>query len=204
MKNELFVRVSLIILLALVFSNVTYAQTGASLYEQKCGRCHTAFEPTDYPAEDWSGIVRSMKAQSALSAQEMTDIIEYLEDAASEGGSKSSSEGPSWGGYLYTEYFQTQEKKKNFDIHYLAFYVSGWVNDKINYLGEFELEHGGTGGNNTFVEQAYIDYWVYPNIALKIGAILTPFNRFDEFHDPLTNLIITRPQLSRESGVITE
>jgi hypothetical protein len=40
-----------------------------------------------------------------------------------------------------------------------------------------------------------------PNLALKIGAMLTPFNRFDEFHDPLSNFLVTRPQISREIGV---
>ncbi len=31
--------------------------------------------------------------------------------------------------------------------------------------------------------------------------MLTPFNRFDDFHGPLENLLVTRPQMSREIGV---
>ena len=77
---------------------------------------------------------------------------------------------------MYTEYFRSPEKTKNFDLHYLAFAVSGSVMENVNYMGEFELEHGGKG-DNTFVEQAYIDWWFRPNVALKVGAMLTPFFR---------------------------
>ena len=184
-----------------IYINPVIAQQGALLYETKCGRCHIAFAPEDYSAEEWPGIVRSMKAQAALTPGDVEAITEYLVSASDRSQVVTSSTKPILGGYLYTEYFQTPEAAENFDIHYLAFYVSGWVNEKIFYFGEFELEHGGTGGSNTFVEQAYLDYWFTSNLALKIGAILTPYNRFDEFHDPLTNFIVTRPQLSREIGV---
>jgi hypothetical protein len=200
MRKMVTLAVLLLINVGFTSSSLLEAQVDESFYNQKCGRCHSAFSPSDYPAEDWPGIVRSMKAQAALSSEDMDEIIDYL---VSDKGSKTEStgSGPTLGGYLYTEYFRSPEKTSNFDIHYLAVYVSGWVNENINYLGEFELEHGGTGGDNTFVEQAYIDYWFRPNLALKIGAMLTPFNRFDEFHDPISNPVITRPQVSRDIGV---
>jgi len=176
------------------------ADQGREIYEQKCGRCHVLYEPASYSASDWPGIVRIMRAEAALTEQEMEEITAYLVRESGEGGGGLLSGGPVVGGYLYAEYFETPEEKKNYDIHYLAISLSGWANDRISYLGEFELEHGGRG-NDTFVEQAYIDYWMLPNVALKIGAFLTPFNRFDEFHDPLANYVITRPQVSRELGV---
>ena len=192
----------LFILAALSITNYQlFGQSANILYEKKCARCHAAYAADDYSAEEWPGIVRSMKSQAALTEQDINELIEYLQSESEGNIDKKGRERPVLGGYLYTEYFQTPEKVKNFDIHYLAFYVSGWANNKINYFGEFELEHGGTGGSNTFVEQAYIDYWVLPNVAVKIGAMLTPFNRFDEFHDPISNFIITRPQISREIGV---
>jgi len=140
-----------------------------------------------------------MKVQAGLTEQDVAVLTEYLVGASAEDAAPAA--GPQLGGYLYTEYFRTPEEAKNFDIHYLAIYVSGWVTESLYYFGEFELEHGGVGGDNTFVEQAYLDYWVHPNIAVKTGAILTPFNRFDEFHDPLSNFTVTRPQASREIGV---
>ena len=189
-------------LLVVFFGTVTvWGQNDKLFYEQKCGRCHVAFEPTDYASDEWPGIVKSMKAQASLTPQEITELTNYLIEKSQAKSDNARANRPVLGGYLYTEYFQSPEKIKNYDIHYLAMYVSGWANEKINYFAEFELEHGGTGGSNTFVEQAYLDYWFLPNLAIKIGAMLTPFNRFDEFHDPITNQIITRPQMSREIGV---
>jgi hypothetical protein len=190
-----------IFIMLLIVVTTIYGQTEKQLYEQKCGRCHVAFSPSDYSSEEWPGIVKSMKAQASLTSQEITELTSYLVEKSQKNNDKTNLNRPNIGGYLYTEYFQTPEKVKNYDIHYLAMYISGWANEKINYFAEFELEHGGTGGSNTFVEQAYIDYWFTPTIAIKIGAMLTPFNRFDEFHDPITNYIITRPQMSREIGV---
>ncbi|MBW7995919.1 MAG: porin [Candidatus Glassbacteria bacterium] len=177
-----------------------YGQGSGGLYEQKCGRCHDLFEANEYSAEEWPGQVRAMRVQSALIPDQYEEIVNYLVNAARE--EESSYIGKvNWGGYLYTEYFHTEDKAKNFDLHYLNFTLSGWASEKINFIGEFELEHGGTGGSNTFVEEAYIDYWFVPNLGIKVGAMLTPFNRFDEFHAPLMNYTVTRPQISREIGV---
>lgn len=178
------------------------AQDAGELYENKCGRCHAPYSPMSYGREEWPSIVRSMRAHAGLTAEEEKLLVEYLTELAREGeGIVPSGEGPIVGGYLYTEYFQDQQKAKNFDLHYLAFTVSGWAAANIQYFGEFELEHGGTGGDNTFVEQAYIDYWITPGLAVKVGAVITPFNRFDELHDPISNFTISRPQVSREIGV---
>jgi len=178
------------------------AQDAEALYQSKCGRCHAAFAPGSYPSHEWPGIVRSMRAQAGLTAEEERLIVAYLSKRAiEENRSTAEDGGPVVGGYLYTEYFKEEQKAKNFDLHYLALSVSGWATEDIQYFGEFELEHGGTGGSNTFVEQAYIDYWVTSGLAVKIGAIITPFNRFDELHDPISNFTISRPQVSREIGV---
>jgi len=176
------------------------AESPGARYEKSCSRCHVAFDPRDYSASEWPGIVKTMKAQAGLTEQDIVALTEYLVAESAE-GEPAFTTGAQLGGYLYTEYFQTPEEVSNFDIHYLAVYISGWVTDSFYYFGEFELEHGGVGGDNTFVEQAYLDYWVHPNVAVRTGAMLTPFNRFDEFHDPLSNFTVTRPQVSREIGV---
>ena len=132
---------SLFVSAAMVSGARVAAQTGRHLYEQKCGRCHTVVEPDEYSAEEWPGVVRSMKAQAALSQQEYAGIVEYLVSSAGEEGGKSGGGRPVVGGYLYSEYFQTEERTKNFDIHYLSLYA----NDRIYYFGEFELEHTERG-----------------------------------------------------------
>jgi len=202
--------IGLIVALSCILASVLLAPTSLAtstreLYELKCSRCHEAYEPAKYSAAEWPGLVRSMRGQAALTEQQTIALGRFLalESAAADttGAGSSVSQAPRVGGYLYTEYFRTQEETKNFDIHYLAINVSGWANESIYYYGEFELEHGGVGGTNTFVEQAYIDYWLRQELALKIGAMLTPFNRFDEFHDPLSNYTVTRPQVAREISV---
>lgn len=183
---------------------------GRSLYLGKCARCHALYSPSSFSAGEWPGIVRSMKADAGLNEGEITAISAYLSAEAEQGG--GHGRGPRVGGYLYTEYFLEQPNEtKGFDIHYLALSFSGWANEQIYYYAEFELEHGGTtvaadapndsGSTNTFVEQAYIDYWFFENVAIKVGAMLTPFNRFDDFHGPLTNFTISRPIMARELGV---
>jgi hypothetical protein len=173
------------------------AQSASGLILQKCNRCHIAPEPNDYSADEWPALVHSMKAEAALTNMEMEEITAYLVDGSSSSEAPRVNSSSSIGGYLYTEYFKTQEKAKNFDIHYLALHLSGWINEQISYLAEFELEHGGKG-DNTFVEQAFLDYWILPTTAIKIGGMLTPFNRFDDFHEPLSNPLISRPLVARE------
>jgi Dihaem cytochrome c/Phosphate-selective porin O and P len=169
-------------------------------YETKCGRCHRAIEPEEYTEKEWPHWVKSMRDKAGLTSEEVSLLTEYLTTESRQSETKSTGTAPHLGGYLYTEYFQTNEKTSNFDIHYLAVMLSGWAGENISYFAEFELEHGGKD-DNTFVEQAYLDYWLHPQLALKIGAFLPPFNRFDEMHDPLSNHLITRPQVSREIGV---
>ncbi len=185
----------------LFFTVMLFAQDGETLYQDKCGRCHTLYMPFEYDTQEWPGIVKSMKNYASLDDEEVKSITEFLiDESTSQKLNTTGQIDPTVGGYLYTEYFNSQQKASNFDIHYLALYVSGWAAENIYYYGELELEHGGTGGNNTFVEQAFIDYWILPNSAIKIGAILTPFNRFDDFHGPLLNATISRPQVAREIG----
>ena len=52
------------------FPSLVSAQDAEELYEAKCGRCHAAYSPNSYGPEEWPGIVRSMRAQSGLTAEE--------------------------------------------------------------------------------------------------------------------------------------
>lgn len=168
------------------------------LYEQKCGRCHAAYEPSDFTADEWPSLLLSMKAKAGLTPEEERTLVDWLSEES--GDEKRVVSGPVLGGYLYTEYFETEQESKNYDIHYLAISLTGRAAANVAYLGEFEFEHGGTG-EDVFVEQAWLDYWFVPRAAVKVGAILTPFNRFDDFHDPLMNYAITRPLSASVIGV---
>ncbi len=177
------------------------AYQGEKLYQLKCGRCHFVYAPEKYSVEEWKTVMTEMGPLAGLTEESDAHILEYLKQKA-EGKEKGAlPTSPVLAGYLYTEFFSSKDSVDTFDLHYLNFNVSGRLHDRVSYRAEFELEHGGAKDEPPFVEQAYLDLWLLKNMAVRIGAMLTPFNRFDEFHGPLENLLVTRPQMSREIGV---
>ncbi len=179
----------------------TYKTEGAALYELKCSRCHAAYPPQKYSAEEWKTIVKEMGPLSGLDEEAEKDILNFLSQESLKKERRDIPTSPVLAGYLYTEYFSSKDSVDTFDLHYLNFNISGRVSDWISYRAEFELEHGGGKTDPPFVEQAYIDIWPVKNMGIRIGAMLTPFNRFDELHGPLENFLVTRPLISREIGV---
>lgn len=199
-KKIIFVFVFLIAICNIAFSQGDVYE-GEKLYQLKCGRCHFAYAPEKYSAEEWKTIITEMGPLSGLTEESEAHIQGYLAQRteAKEKGALPTS--LVLAGYLYTEFFSSKDSTDTFDLHYLNFNVTGRLHDRVSYKAEFELEHGGAAANPPFVEQAYLDLWLTKSMAIKIGAMLTPFNRFDEFHGPLENLLVTRPQMSREIGV---
>lgn len=174
---------------------------GKKLYELKCGRCHLAYAPQKYSGDEWKTILKEMGILAGLTAEDEKSILTYLEQNA---GAKKTGElptSPVLAGYLYTDFFASPSSIDTFDIHYLNINLTGRIHERVSYRAEFEFEHGGGKNEPPFVEQAYLDIWFKRNMSLRIGAFLTPFNRFDDFHAPLENLMVTRPQMSREIGV---
>ncbi|MCP5102583.1 MAG: porin [bacterium] len=173
--------------------------TGAELYQQKCSRCHSAYSPQKYSPAEWKTIVKEMGPLSGLTKESEKAIMDYLSESSAKNDNGLPTS-PVLGGYLYTEYFSSKDSVDTFDIHYLNINLSGRIHERVTYRAEFELEHGGGESDPPFVEQAYLDVWFSRNMALRIGAMLTPFNRFDDFHGPLANYLVTRPKMSREIG----
>lgn len=105
---------------------VTTGSNVADKYDRKCGRCHVAFKPGDFSARDWPGLVRGMKEKAALTEKELKEIVDYLVSNSNENENQVGSfvGRQTLGGYLYTEYFQSEERAKNFDLHYLAVSLS--------------------------------------------------------------------------------
>ncbi|MGD2295792.1 MAG: hypothetical protein PVF22_08140 [Candidatus Aminicenantes bacterium] len=173
---------------------------GEKLYQLKCGRCHFAYSPQKYSLEEWKTVIKEMGPISGLNEETEEAILTYLGQGAKI-KERELPTTPALAGYLYTEYFISRDSTDTFDLHYLNFNISGRLHERVSYRAEFELEHGGGEDEPPFVEQAYLDFWFKKNMGVKIGALLTPFNRFDEFHGPLENFLVTRPQMSREIGV---
>ncbi len=199
-KNIIFGLILFTAICSLAFSQGDIPQ-GEKLYQIKCGRCHFPYVPQKYSAEQWKTIMTDMGPQSGLTEETEKLILDYLEQEAGEKEKGDLPSSPVLAGYIYTEYFGGPAITNTFDNHYLNLSVTGRLHERVSYRAEFEFEHGGGDDNPPFIEWAYLDLWFMRNIGVRIGAILTPFNRFDDFHAPLENLLVTRPQMSREIGV---
>jgi len=195
-KKAIFLFICMTAISGFSFAN-TPELSGAALYERKCSRCHAAYKPTKYSAEEWKTIVKEMGPLAGLTKESEKEILDYLSESSTK-KDKGLPTNPVLGGYLYTEYFSSKDSVDTFDVHYLNINLSGRLHARVTYRAEFELEHGGGGDEPPFVEQAYLDVWFSRNFALRIGAMVTPFNRFDDFHDPIGNFLVTRPQMARE------
>jgi len=177
------------------------ADAGERLYQLKCGRCHTAYLPQKYAFDEWKTVIVEMGPLAGLDKKGEAAILGFLAREAARADKRGLPTSPVLAGYLYTEFFSSKDAVDTFDQHYLNFNISGRLHELVSYRAEFELEHGGGKTEPPFVEQAYLDVRPVRNLAVRIGAILTPFNRFDEFHGPLENFLVNRPQMAREIGV---
>lgn len=201
-KLRLFLGFAVIMTLLPLFAQAqSEAYQGEKLYELKCGRCHLAYAPQKFSAEEWKTVMKEMSPLSGLNEETEKSIMTYLEANAGEKRTGGLPTAPVIGGYIYTEFISSEASTDTFDIHYLNVNLTGRLHERVSYRAEFEFEHGGGEEEPPFIEQAYMDVWFKRNMALRIGAIITPFNRFDDFHAPLENLMVTRPQASREIAV---
>jgi len=194
-----------VVFLLTILPLMMYAQSdlyqGEKLYELKCGRCHMAYAPQKYSTGEWKTVMKEMGPLSGLNEETEKSIMNYLEENAGEKKIGGLPSAPVLGGYIYTEFFTSKASTDTFDIHYLNVNLTGRLHERVSYRAEFEFEHGGGEAEPPFVEQAYMDVWLKRNMAVRIGAIIAPFNRFDDFHAPLENKMVTRPQMSREINV---
>jgi len=199
-KRLLISLLSICLVAGLMAQAIEAGLSGEALYLQKCGRCHEAYKAEKYSAEEWETILHEMAPLSAMSPEEEENVLDWLKRTTGK-RDRNLPTAPVLGGYVYTEYFSSPASVNTFDAHYLNLNISGRIHDRVTYKAEFEFEHGGGESEPPFVEQAYMDVWFKRNMGLRIGAILTPFNRFDDLHGPLENFLVTRPQMSREIGV---
>lgn len=57
-------------------------ERGRRITLSHCGRCHRAFEPSEFRADAWPGLVREMREGAGLDAEEEALVVRYLVTAA--------------------------------------------------------------------------------------------------------------------------
>lgn len=108
----------------------------------------------------------------------------------------------SLGGYMDMEYHDLNTAESTFRQHRWILNVGAQVTDRIRFNSEYEIEYGGPdaagGDGEAKVEQAYIDYLINDKINLRAGAILTPFGRYNLYHDSDLQDLTERPLVARD------
>jgi len=108
----------------------------------------------------------------------------------------------SLGGYADMEYLDLETSESTFRQHRWVINIGAQVTDRIRFNSEYELEYGGSnapgGDGEAKVEQAYMDYLINDIINLRAGALLTPFGRYNLYHDSDLQDLTDRPLLARD------
>ncbi|WP_298497981.1 hypothetical protein [uncultured Algibacter sp.] len=95
------------------------------------------------------------------------------------------------GAYGELTYNQPEALNGELDIQRLVLLFGYKFNDKTQFVTELEVEHTV----ELFVEQAFVNYNVAPNVSLRGGLMLVPFGIINEFHEPTTFNGVERPSV---------
>ncbi len=108
----------------------------------------------------------------------------------------------SLGGYFDMEYLDRENEESTFRQHRWIINIGAQLAERIRFNSEYEIEYGGPntpgGDGEVKVEQAYGDYLINDMINLRAGAILSPFGRYNLYHDSDLQDLTDRPLLARD------
>ncbi|GAA4898030.1 FlxA-like family protein [Flaviramulus aquimarinus] len=95
------------------------------------------------------------------------------------------------GAYGELTYNQPEALNGELDVQRLVLLFGYKFNDKTQFVTEVEFEHV----EEVFIEQAFINYSIAPNVSLRGGLMLVPFGIINEFHEPTTFNGVERPAI---------
>jgi hypothetical protein len=87
----------------------------------------------------------------------------------------------------------TNFKRNGFTTPQIVLGVAGAITPKLLFNSEIEFEFAG---EETSIEQLYLEYRYRPELNFRGGIIVAPLGRFNLFHDSNIRDIITRPLVS--------
>lgn len=137
----------------------------------------------------------SILVASIVSAQTLQDSITFDPqkqlNAAQRILSGNYGKAVTVGAYGELTYNQPEALNGELDVQRLVLLFGYKFNDKTQFVTEVEFEHV----EEVFIEQAFINYNVAPNVNLRGGLMLVPFGIINEFHEPTTFNGVERPAL---------
>lgn len=84
--------------------------------------------------------------------------------------------------YAEMIYNQPEGANGELDVRRLVLLFGYRFNEQVQFVTEVELEHV----NEVYVEQAFVNYNVVPNVNLRGGLMLVPMGIINEYHEPTT------------------
>ncbi|WP_396600502.1 hypothetical protein [Algibacter sp. R77976] len=132
---------------------------------------------------------------SLVSAQTLQDSITFNPqqqlNAAQRILSGNYGKAVTVGAYGEVTYNQPEALNGELDIQRLVLLFGYKFNEKTQFVTEVEFEHV----QEVFIEQAFVNYNVAPNVNLRGGLMLVPFGIINEFHEPTTFNGVERPSV---------
>lgn len=91
------------------------------------------------------------------------------------------------GGYGELHYNNT-DSTNQIDMHRFVMFLGHEFNDKIRFWSELEVEHAkvDANGGEVSIEQAFVEFDISDNNAIRTGVILVPVGLINEIHEPTT------------------
>ena len=129
----------------------------------------------------------------------LTEEIAQIKEKDSD--TDSSNDKLSFGGYGKMDYtnYRDSGKAAKLDLYRAILYVGYQFTDDIKFVSEIEWEHGGresTGGYG-IMEQAYLDFKLNNEAALKLGHMIVPVGMVNLFHEPTAFYSVSRPEVEK-------
>ncbi|MFI1745934.1 porin [Thalassobellus sediminis] len=137
----------------------------------------------------------SILASSFITAQTVQDSITFDPqkqlNAAQRILSGNYGKAVTVGAYGELTYNQPESNNGELDVQRLVLLFGYKFNDKTQFVTEVEFEHV----EEVFIEQAFVNYVIAPNVSLRGGLMLVPFGIVNEFHEPTTFNGVERPTI---------
>ncbi len=68
------------------------------------------------------------------------------------------------------------------DVHRLVTFLGYRFNSRTHFISEIEVEHV----KEIYIEQAFINYAIRPQLNIRAGLMLIPMGIINEYHEPPT------------------
>lgn len=156
--------------------------------------------------------INDLKAQNKLIMERLEHTAERMEKSADSANNRTRI-----GGYGELHYNNLSNQKsggsdkKEIDLHRFILFLGHEFDDKLRFWSEVEIEHSKVddSGGEVAIEQAYLEFDLNADHAVRTGIFLIPIGIMNETHEPPTFYGVERnnvekniiPTTWREGGI---